>query len=312
MNSLSLALQVVLPIFLLLALGYLLRRAGLVDEHTLAGCNTLVFRVFLPAVLFRNIYTTDLHSAFNGRLMLYTAAITVLTFVLLVLFIPLTEKDPKKRGSMIQGVYRTNFILFSIAITDALYGPGYGGVAAMLVAVVIPLSNILTVFIMEYYRSGRVEPRKMLAGMAKNPLILASLLGLAFLLSGLRLPDVVTSVLGDMGSVATPLALIVLGGTFQFRGLSSSFRPLLVCMLANLVLVPLIFLPPAAALGFRGPQIAALLALLASPTSVSSYAMACEMGADGPLAGQIVVVNSAASVFTLFLWIFALSSLGLL
>ncbi len=312
MNSLNMAFQVVLPIFLLLSLGYLLRRAGLADEHTLAGCNTLVFRVFLPAVLFRNIYSADLGAAFDGRLMLYAAAATLLTFLLLVLLIPLTEKDNRKRSAMIQGVYRTNFILFSITITDALYGPGQGGVAALLVAVVIPLSNVLTVFIMEYYRSGRVKPRQLLAGMAGNPLILASLLGLLFLLTGWRLPNLLMKTLGDVGSVATPLALIVLGGAFRFQGLRGSARPLAVCLLANLVLVPLVFLPPAAALGFRGPQMAALLALFASPSSVSCYAMACEMGADGELAGRIVVLNSAASVATLFLWIFALTSLGLL
>ena len=312
MNSLGLAFQVVLPIFLMLALGYLLRQTGLADEHTLAGCNTLVFRVFLPAVLFRNIYTADLTTAFDGRLMLYTAVATVLIFVLLVLFIPLTEKSNPKRSAMVQGVYRTNFILFSIAITDALYGPGHGGIAALLVAVVIPLSNVLTVLIMEYYRSGRVEPKRLFAGMARNPLIIGSLLGVLFLLTGWKLPDVVMNTLGDIGGVATPLALIVLGGTFRFQGLGQSARPLMVCLVANLILVPLIFLPPAALLGFTGPQIAALLALFASPTSVSSYALACEMGADGELAGRIVVVNSAASVVTLFLWIFTLSRVGLL
>ncbi len=312
MENLLLSARVMLPIFLMLTLGYLLRRVSLVDDHTLSGCNSLVFRVFLPAMLFQNVYNTDVATAFNPRLLAFAVGGTLALFALSMIIIPRLETDRPKQASMVQAVFRSNFVIFGLPVTAALFGQEKVGVAAILVAAVVPLFNVLAVFALEYFRGGKVDLKKALRGVVTNPLIIGAGLGLFCLLTGLRLPAPVESTISDVGHVGTPLALIVLGGTFRFSALRSSARQLVICVVGRLLVGPAIFLSAAALLGFREVEIAALISLFASPTASSSYPMACEMGADGELAGQAVVCNSFFAIFTVFFWIFLFKQLGIM
>ncbi len=311
MENLILSVRVVLPLFLMLALGYLLRRVELVDDHTLSGCNALVFRVFLPTMLFKNVYDTDLAASFNPRLMAFAMVSVVTLFILTMTVIPRMEKERPRQASIVQAIFRSNFVIFGLPVTAALFGQEHAGVAAILVAVVVPFFNVLTVFALEYFRGGQIDLKKVLRGVVTNPLIIGAALGLFCLLTGFRLPAPVESAVSDVGRVATPLALIVLGGTFRFSALRGSARQLTICVVGKLIVSPAIFLTAAALLGFRGVEMAAILSLFAAPTASSSYPMACEMGADGELAGQAVVCTSFFCILTVFLWVLLFKSLGL-
>ena len=169
--------------------------------------------------------------------------------------------------------------------------------------------NILSVVALEVFRGGKPNLKKILLGIIKNPLIIASLSALALLLLGIRLPGVLEKTLQDISKVATPLALLVLGGTFDFSKLRGSLLEMSVGVIGRLIVVPAVFLPVFHALGFQGLEMGAVLMMLASPTAVSSFPMAVEMDADGTLAGQIVVGSTLLCMLTLFFWIFLLKEL---
>ena len=122
MENLVLSFTVVFPLFVQLVLGYGLKRIKLLDDHTLGVCNKLVFRVFLPCLLFLNVYRADLAQVFNARLLAWAAAAILMSFCALMVLIPLFEKDPKKRGVLVQGIFRSYFALFGVPVAVSLFG----------------------------------------------------------------------------------------------------------------------------------------------------------------------------------------------
>ena len=288
-----------------MALGYFLKAVRLYDDHVLNKMNNLVFKVFLPILLFVDLYSTDLESVFNPTLVLFAGGSVLAAFFLSMAYVCLTEKSNKIRGALIQGIFRSNFIIFGIPIARSIYGDNAASSAAILISIVIPLFNILTVTEMEIFRGGKVKIRSILKGIATNPLILSCAAGFLFLFLRIPIPEIVSR-------VATPLALIILGGSIKFSKTMGYFKQIVTGLLGKLVVVPAIFLPIAAAIGFRGQDMAVLISLYCSPVAVSSFVMAQQMDSDGDLAGQFVVLGAALSVVTIFLWVFLFKNLGLL
>ena len=310
MENLILSFTVVFPLFAQLVLGYILKRLGLFDGHALQKCNRLVFMVFLPCLLFLNVYNADISQDFNGTFLLCAAGVVFLSFCVLMFLVPLFEKDRKKRGVLVQGIFRSNFALFGVPVAISLFGEGNIGIASILTAVVIPMYNVLSVIALETFRGGKPNVKNMLKGVARNPLILSTVTGLVLLLLGIRLPGVVESTIQSVSKIASPMSLLVLGGTFEFSKLRGNLLEMAAGIAGRLIVVPALFLPVFAALGFRGVEMGAALVMLASPTAVSSFPMAIEMDADGTLAGQIVVGTTLFCIVTMFFWIFLLKELG--
>ncbi|MEG2356524.1 MAG: AEC family transporter [Clostridia bacterium] len=312
MNSFSLAFSVVCPLFLMMALGYFLRLIKLFNEAFLRQLNKLCFSVFLPAILFINVYDSDFSSSFQPRLVVFAIACVLAMFAVLMLLVPRFEKSNLRRGVMVQGIFRSNYILFGLPMAASLFGASETGTTAVLIAFVIPLFNLLSVIALEIFHVGKVNIKRILMGVVTNPLILGAMAAFVFLLTGLRLPRVVEQTVRDISKIATPLALIILGGSFTFSRLKPNLKHIVAAVSGRLILIPLCFVSLSVALGFRGVALGALLAMFASPTAVSSFTMAQQLHADDELAGQIVVVGSLCSVVTIFLWVSLLSSLGLL
>ena len=243
MDNLILSFTVVFPLFAQLVRGYGLKRIKLLDDHTLSVCNKLVFRVFLPCLLFLNVYRANLAQVFNARLLAWAAAVILVCFCALMVLVPLFEKDPKKRGVLVQGIFRSNFALFGVPVAVSLFGQENSGVASILTVVVIPMFNMLSVVALEVFRGGKPNAGRMLLGIAKNPLILSTLTGLLLLLLDVSLPQVLVDALDDISQVATPLSLVVLGGSFEFSKLRGSLREMAIGVLGRLVVVPAVFLP---------------------------------------------------------------------
>ena len=311
MENLILSFNVVFPLFLLMAAGYLTRRLGLYDDRALRTMNNLVFRVFLPVLIFKNVINSSFEHM-NINVLLYAALGLLLAFGLAFLVVPLLEKEPRKRGVLIQGICRSNFVLYGIPVVSSLFGDEGGMVASLLVAVTIPLYNALSVAALEVHRGGRVQPQKILLSIAKNPLIIATVLGLLVLASGLKFPTVGNTFINDLSKVATPLALFLLGGSFEFSAVGKNWKQLLIGVSGKLIWNPLIFVTGAILMGFRNAELAGLMIVFMAPTAVNSYTMAQQMGGDDELAGQQVVFSSLFSVVTVFLWIFVCKQMGLL
>lgn len=309
MESLLLSWGAICPIFLLMLLGYALKSMKLVDRKVFDGMNKLVFKVFLPVLLFRNIYDTETSQVFDAKLVVFAVVGVLAVFILGCFLVKWLTPDNSRRGVMLQGFFRSNYSILGIPLVD--YVCGTSGLVSLMVAVVVPLFNVLAVISLERFRSGSINIGKMAKGVITNPLIIGCLLGILFLFTGLKLPSVIDKAAGDAAKIATPLAIIVLGASFDFSALGGRVKELLITVSARLLVIPLIAIGAAVLLGFSGEALACIMVIFGSPVAVSSFAMAQQMGGDEPLAAQVVVVSSAACLFTLFLWIFALNSLGL-
>lgn len=278
MENLALAFNVVMPLFLMMALGYCIRLLKLGDEATFKKMNNIVFRVFLPILLFHNVISTDLSTAFNGPLLLTAVCFVIAEFALCMIFVPLLEKENRRRGVLVQGIMRSNFVIFGLPVLVSLCGENSNtGAVSLVIAVVVPMFNAFSVIALEVYRGGKLNFWKIAKSVASNPLILSSLLGIVLLALGVQLPDVIEKPLSDLADVATPLALVILGAEFSFRQVKSCLRQLVLGVTGRLIVMPLIFLTIAILLGFRGEELIALMVMLAAPPAVSSFTMAQQM-----------------------------------
>ena len=312
MENFLLALNVVFPMFFLMMLGVILKRIKMVDERSLTVMNSLIFRVFMSTLLFLSVYNIGDLSAFsakNLKLMLYAFVSILVVLVLAWLIFVRLIADKKRLAVMIQGVYRGNFILFGLAIAGSLYGDAGLGIVSILTVVTIPTFNILAVIILEYYSGKEISRKKLIKQVSKNPLVIATVIGIIFLASGIKLPKPIYKSLNDISKIATPLAFIVLGAELKFGNMLKNMKYLIFVDFLKLVVNPLISISIGKMLGFQGAEIVALLAMTACPTAVSSFTMAKEMNVDGDLAGEIVATTSLISIATIFCWILILKSL---
>ena len=307
-----LALNAVSPLFFSMAAGFLAQKAEILTRQDVPKINKVAFQVFLPCLLFYNIYTSDLSAAVRPRLILFAVIGVLLVSTVSVFGVLRFVPQPDRRGVISQGVFRSNHLIMGIPIAQALVGSENLGPVALLVAVIALLFNLLAVIALESFRGGRAKTGTVLLGIVKNPLIISSVLGLVFLMLKLRLPKLVEQSIASLGSIATPLQLFLLGAFFRFSGLRRYVKPLAAVTCIKLLITPAFMLGAAAALGFRGVEFVALIGVFASPTAVNSFTMVQQMHCgDEELAGDIVVCTSAFSVLSLFLWIWLFKSLGM-
>ncbi len=312
MSSLLVATQVILPLLILMLFGVLLRKTGVLEETTNKKINVLIFKALLPILLFNNVYKSDFFEAFDGKLILFAMLSVLAVYLLLMLLVPVFITDNRTRGAFIQGVFRSNLAIFGIPLTLSIAGEAAAAKVAVVVAFTVPLYNVLAVITLEMFRHGKPEIQKILKGIVTNPLIIASVLGIVASLTGLRLPAIVETSVGDIAKITTPLALIVLGASLDFALLKANSMRVMLASVGRLIVEPLVCMSVSVLFGFRGVDLAVLLALFASPTAVSSFPMAQQMGSDDALAGQIIAVTTAFCIFTVFLFVFGLDLIGVL
>ncbi len=311
MENLMISANAVLPMCLVMALGYGTRRLGWLRREEISTINKIAFRIFLPCLLYYNIYCSDLSGSFDPLLMTFAVGGVLLTFGLALGYTLLTEKLPERRGVLIQGMFRSNYVIMGIPVATALLGADQLGTVSILIAVIVPLFNMLAVVVLEVFRGQKPKPLHILGQIAKNPLVIGSVLGILTLVAGIRLPHILEQTIQSVSAIASPLQLFLLGAFFQFSGLKTYRRELVTVSIAKLIVSPGLFLGLGALLGFRGVAFVSLIGIFASPTAVNSFTMAQQMGGDAELAGDIVVTTSAASILTMFLWIFLFKSLGM-
>ncbi len=307
----SLSLRVVFPLCVYIGMGMIAKAAHLISPQASASMNRFIFRALFPLVMFENVMNAG--EALRGEginAMVYLVAANTVIFILLMLLIPLVEKSKPRQASMIQGAFRANSILFALPIVTTICGPENVGIASVCVSILVPWYNVLCVIALETKRGGSVNVKKLLHGIVTNPLILGALAGAVALLLGIRLPDMLQTPLHMLTSMVTPLSLILLGVDLQFGSLRRDWRQLTIVTFIKLILSPLLLVGCAWLLGFRGVALASIFALSCVPTAVSSYSMAVEMDADGPLAGEILAVTTVCSIVTVFLWVLLLSYIG--
>lgn len=312
MDNLIVSMNAVLPLMLCMAAGYFFQRIGLGDPGFYSMCNKLCFKTFLPIMIFINIYDSSLDAASDPWFFVYALLGILAVFLICMFLIPKMVKEDGRRAVLIQGIFRSNYVLFGVPVAVNLYGSENSAPAALLAAAAIPMFNVLAVIALEYYSPTKKGLKSVLVGIAKNPLIWGALLGLLAKAVDLHLPAGIYKGIADMGKMASPLALVALGATFKFTAVRKNLPYLTIGVIGRIAAVPLLLLPLAVLLGFRDVQLASLLILFASPTAVSSYTMAAAYGHDSELAGQQVVFTSICSLFSVFLWIWIFKMLMLI
>lgn len=325
MGDLIFSVNAVLPIVLMVCIGYFLRRSGILPTSATGVMNRLVFRVFLPVMLFLNVYKIQSFGDGSFGYIFYVLIFTTCVFFAGIPLTGLITKDRRQRGPILQGIFRSNYALVGIPLASSLFGEEGGAVATVLSAFFVPLLNVLSVVALSIYQrkdARKTDPIGLLLGIVKNPLIQAIALGGVVLVIrsvfvrcdvAFRLTDLkpIYSVLTSLSAVATPLSLITLGAQFEFSAVPTLKKQILWTVFARSFLIPFIALFVAYALGrYNGAHFAAFLAAYVTPVAVSSVPMAQEMDADAALAGQLVVWSTLVSGFTLFAATLILKMLG--
>ena len=324
MDNFIFALNAVLPIILMIVVGYLLKKAKLFALETANKVNTLVFRVFLPTMLFLNVYKIQNLGDIDFRFVFYAIGITVLLFCIGIPVMHVLFKDNRQRSVMLQGIFRANYALVGIPLAESLFGVQGSIMASLLSAFIVPVFNILAVICLTIYSAGDKKPslKKVLLGIAKNPLIQGIACGLiALLLRAIfvkfdiefRLSSVtpIYKVLQNLSSVDTPLSLLVLGAKFEFSAIPHLKKHIIIGTVNRVVIVPFIGISVALLLNcFTGAQFACFVACFCTPVAVSSVPMSQEMGADADLMGQLVVWTTIFSSVAIFLSALILKILG--
>lgn len=312
MENIATSFNAVMPMFIIIMLGSLLRQKGWIHNGTQVQLNKLGFQVFMPILVINNIYHMDFYVAFQAKLLVFAAISIILMWLLISGFVMLIEKTPAKRGSVIQGMYRSNYTLFGLTILTNLFGHNNLGIPSLLVAIVIPVFNVLAVVTLETFRGGKVGIGKIGIEVAKNPFIMAVGIGLASSLLRVTFPVFLESTLSGLSAMAMPMALIAMGASLSFERVFQDKRNLSIIVIGKLIAVPLIFVPCSVFLGFRGIELASLMVVFASPTGVASYPMAHQMNSDAELTSAAIILTTIVSCFTMFVWIFVLKQLGLI
>lgn len=314
-NDFMFSVGAILPVFGVMVLGFLLRRRGFLTQGFCQTGNRLVFNLCLPAMLLRQIASMGGVRAADGSFLLYAFAATLAGVLAVWLPAHFFMKDKTQVGAFAQGAFRGNTALLGAALLQSICGSQ--AYAPLIILAAVPVYNVLSVVVLSLEAGGggtldRARVLGALKQVARNPILLGILAGMPFALTGRSIPLPVDKVLSMLGGLASPLSLLIIGAGFRWQAALENRRTTLLAALVKLVLLPAAALPPAAALGFRGEALVALLVMSGTPSAVSSYIMAENMGNDGVLANGIVAVTTLLSAVTLTGWIFLLRTLQLI
>ena len=310
-QHLIVAVKAIIPLFLLIGVGIYVRWQKMLTDAELKHVNAMVFRVFFFCMMFYNMYTTTIATAFRPRLMAFTVSALFIMLMLSAVVVCTVEKDNRSRGAMLQALFRSNFVLLGLPLVENIFGQAALAVPTMMIAVVSPIYNTVSVFFLESFRGeGRFSLIKTLQTVLKNPMIVGAILGAAFMVTGITVPEPVLKPIRQIASCTSPVALIILGASFQFGTISEEKRNLLIVVLGRLVVIPALVLGTAYYMGFHGVDFVTLLCIFATPCAVASFAMAQQLGSNAELAGNSVVLTSAFSGITLFCWVVLFQVLG--
>ncbi len=311
MEGFLLSANVMAPLFFLMLLGYAMARRGRLEQTVISKMNWFVFHIFIPATMFTNIYNANLAQDMDLRFLLCGIGGTLLLIALVWLGTHLTVKENARRSVVAQALFRCNVILLGVSICTSLYGADKVGPYSVMLAFVVPILNMASVILFCVYGVKKISPLQIVINTLKSPLIVAAMAAALCKLLHIRLPVMIHSFVSTLASLATPVALILLGGFFRFDAARENRKTILAVLGLRLIVIPLVFVAIAILMGFRGLQLMAFVTLFAAPAAVSIFPMAQEMGADADLACQVIVFTSLFSMLTLFFWIWALRALAL-
>ena len=312
MESFFIAFNAVMPMVLLAVIGYLMKLKGYFSDSNIGALNKACFQVFLPILTFRNISNSDIKSIFDLSLVFFACAIVIITIIVSIFVIPIFTKDKKNQGSLIQAIYRSNYVILGLPIAYYLGGDLGQQIASTLIMVIIPLYNVSAVIILSIYGGSSLNKKVIFISIIKNPLIISSILGIIVSLLGIQFPSFINATIKNFASLGSIMPMLVLGASINLSRVTANKKLLIIGMVSKLIVVPMIFIPISIFLGYTNEKFIGLLIMLTAPPAVSSAVMAKEMGCNFELSTQLVVFSTILSSLTVFFWIFLVSYLKLI
>ena len=315
MENFIFSLNASLPIFIIIIVGWILMRIDIFNKEFTAVADKYVFKVALPLYVFKDIATADIYEMFDVRFVVFCAVSTSLMFLGIWAFAHwYCRRDPSMIGAFSQAAARGSAAILGIAFVENIYGNS--GMAPMMIISAVPLYNIFSVIFLTFgaqnadHMDRKANIKKAFINVIKNPIIIGILAGCIFAFCRIPIPYIPLKVISNIGGTASPIALLVVGATFEGRKALAKIKPTMMATLIKLVILPLIFFPFAIMAGFRGSELVAILVMLGSPTTVSCYIMAKNMNNDHVLTSSIVVMATLLSSITLTAWIFVLKTMA--
>jgi predicted permease len=346
-DSFIYSINATVPVFLVMVLGGLIKKIGIIDEHFANVANRYVFKVALPVLLFRDLSKSDFKSQFEPKFVLYCSIVTILMFSLVWIFTEILMKDDTQKGAFIQGSCRSSAAILGMAFVQNMYSDT--GMAPLMIVAAVPLFNIFAVVVLTF----KAHPKEVVVNeidtyetvqnindneevvtdnitikktvshktdnikkasinIVKNPIIIGIVLGFISSMLNMKYPVIINKTIESIAQTATPIALICIGAGFEGRKAIKKIKPTLVATFIKLIGLAAVFIPIGVALGFRNQELVAALIMLASPTTVTSYVMAKSMDNDEVLSSSIIVLTTVLSSITLTGWIFILRTFGLI
>ncbi len=302
----------IVPIFLLVGIGVLLRRLHIADEDFGAKATRLVFRLVLPIAIFQDIVTAPVGMDFDGKILFFGILSVIIIFFLGIVLARLVTKDNKKRAAFAQGAFRANYAILGLPLTKALFGEAAITNGTVLLAVGVVLLNILAVTCLEIFLNQKGNFKSTLLGILKNPIIFGAAMGILVKLSGFSLPTVLDNTLSYVGDMCVPLSLIAVGISMRTDAIRESVSLAFWASCIKTVFTPLLFLAPALWAGIRGENLGTLFVFWASPSAIAGYAMIRSMGGDHHMYSNIIFLSTVLSFFSIFFGVFILKNVGLI
>lgn len=313
-DSLIFSLNATIPVFLIMVLGYVLKRRGMFSEGFTNILDKFNFKVTLPILLFADLSASDFYEVWDTRFVLFCFFVTVFSIAAAFCVSMLITKERSLRGEFTQAAFRSSAAILGIAYAQNIFGNA--GMVPLMMLGAVPLYNVMSVIILSLTAPGsggldRKSMKNALIGIVTNPIIIAIFLGLAFSLIRIPVPGIIKTSLNSMAGMASPLALIGMGAGFEFGKAAAMLKPSAIASFFKLLVWPVLFLPLAVYLGFNSPELVAILIMLGSPTTVSCYIMAKNMGHEGVLTSGAVVITLLMSSVSITFWLFVLRNAGL-
>ncbi|MBE5945217.1 MAG: AEC family transporter [Lachnospiraceae bacterium] len=313
MSDFVFSINVTMPIFLVILLGYILRKFNLISDEFVAVANKYVFMVALPIMLFQEISTSDVRKDMNVKFFLFCLLVTIIMFALVWVIAAITLKDKTLVGAFAQAGARGSAAVLGVAFVENICGDI--GMTPLMIVAAVPFFNMISVVILVFNANGSREKNKgkikdACINIAKNPIIIGILSGLIISLLKVDLPVMVDRTMDYIGRTATPIALIAIGGGFDTKAAIEKLKPALGASFIKLIGLPAVFLPIAYILDFGSSEMVAILMMLAAPTTVSCYIMAKNMDNDEVLTSNVIVLTTLLSSVTLTMWVFVLKTVG--
>lgn len=313
MENLIFSINTVLPVFLMIAAGYVLKRLNVLDESFSNIASKFVFVVALPMLLFKNVSESDFSGIFNKELLnaiLVAVISTVIIFLILIITSRRYFDDEKKRGAFIQGSFRGNYALLGIPLIYNIASSQGVIAASMIAAFILPLYNILAIIALSLHR--KTSMLSMLKLVIRNPLVIAIVTGVVAAAVNLRLPKVASDMIDMFAGLAMPLALLSIGVFFDMEKFLKNFKISVSSTVIKTVIIPMIFTPVAYLLGLRGVHLISVFVLFGAPTAVSSYIMAKGMDCDEQATAGMIILSTTVSLFTFFIGIYIFKAAGII